>query len=280
MNASAVLAMDLPEPDGAAVRREPSLFRDALVLAGRTVDHWRAQPVPFLVQLLFPVLVVLMMGGLFGGAIAGSAADYMPFVVPGVLALTMLFGLEATMLAITTDASRGVADRFRAMPMHSGAMLLGRSMADMASSGVGLVVMTGAGLALGWRWERGFVPALAAYGLLLLLRFGLLWLGVYAGLKASGPEAVAAVQILVWPIGFLSTVFLDPATMPSWLGTIAEWSPLSATANQIRELFGAPGVMPGGWAGEHALALSVAWPILLIVVFAPLSALTYRRLDR
>lgn len=257
-----------------------SLVHDSLVLAGRTFGHWRAQPVPFLVTLLFPVLVVLMMGGLFGGAIAGSAADYVPFVVPGVLALTMLFGLETTMIAITTDAQRGVTDRFRSLPLHSGAVLAGRCLADLAASVAGLAAMTLAGFALGWRWSGDAGDVLAAYGLLLLLRFGLLWVGVWAGLKAPGPEAVAGVQILVWPVGFLSTVFLDPATMPSWLGTVAEWNPLSATADAVRELFGNPGVTGGSWPADHGQTLSVIWPILMVVVFAPLSAAAYRRLNR
>ncbi|WP_026877708.1 ABC transporter permease [Jiangella gansuensis] len=257
-----------------------TLVHDSLVLAGRTVGHWRAQPVPFLVTLLFPVLVVLMMGGLFGGAVAGSAADYIPFVVPGVLALTMLFGLETTMAAITADAARGVTDRFRTLPMHSGAVLLGRCAADLAAAVAGLAAMTLAGFALGWRWEDGLAGALGAYGLLLLLRFGIQWVGVYAGLRASGPEAVAAAQILVWPLGFLSTVFLDPVTMPRWLGAVAEWSPLSATADAVRSLFGNPGVAAGGWPSEHALTLSVAWPILMTVVFAPLSVAAYRRSNR
>lgn len=257
-----------------------SLVHDATVLAGRTFGHWRAQPVPFLVTLLFPVLVVLMMGGLFGGAIAGSAGDYVPFVVPGVLALTMLFGLETTMAAITTDASRGVTDRFRSLPMHSGAVLAGRCLADLAASVAGLAAMTVAGFVLGWRWSGGLGDVLAAYGLLLLLRFGLLWVGIYLGLKAPGPEAVAGVQILVWPVGFLSTVFLDPATMPSWLGAAAEWNPLSATADTVRTLFGNPGVSGGSWPADHGQMLSVIWPILMVVVFAPLSAAAYRRLNR
>lgn len=254
-----------------------SLTHDALVLAGRTFGHWRAQPVPFLVTLLFPVLVVLMMGGLFGGAIAGSAGDYVPFVVPGVLALTMLFGLETTMLAITTDAARGVTDRFRSLPVHSGAVLAGRCLADLAASVAGLAAMTVAGFALGWRWSGGVDDVVAAYGLLLLLRFGLLWVGVYAGLKAPGPEAVAAVQILVWPVGLLSTVFLDPATMPSWLGAVAEWNPLSATADAVRSLFGNPGVDGGSWPASHAAELAVLWPVLMVVVFALLAAAAYRR---
>lgn len=257
-----------------------SLVHGSLVLAGRTFGHWRAQPVPFLVTLLFPVLIVLMMGGLFGGAIAGSAGDYVPFVVPGVLALTMLFGLETTMAAITADASRGVTDRFRSLPLHSGSVVAGRCLADLAASVAGLAAMTLAGFALGWRWSAGPGEVLAAYGLLLLLRFGLLWVGVWAGLKASGPEAVAAVQIMVWPVGFLSTVFLDPATMPSWLGAVAEWNPLSATADAVRSLLGNPGVAGGSWPANHGQELSVIWPILMVAVFAPLSAAAYRRLNR
>lgn len=257
-----------------------SLVHDSLVLAGRTFGHWRAQPVPFLVTLLFPVLIVLMMGGLFGGAIAGSAGDYVPFVVPGVLALTMLFGLETTMAAITADAARGVTDRFRSLPLHSGSVVAGRCLADLAASVAGLAAMTLAGFALGWRWSAGPGEVLAAYGLLLLLRFGLLWVGVWAGLKASGPEAVAAVQIMVWPVGFLSTVFLDPATMPSWLGAVAEWNPLSATADAVRGLFGNPSVTGGSWPADHGQELSAIWPILMVAVFAPLSAAAYRRLNR
>ena len=230
--------------------------------------------------MLFPVLVMLMMGGLFGGAIAGTAGDYIPFVVPGVLALTMLFGIETTMVAISTDAGRGVTDRFRSLPMSSGAVVLGRCLADMAASVVALVVMTGAGFALGWRWERGPALALAAYGLLLLLRFGLLWMGVYIGLTAGSPEAIAAVQILVWPIGFLSTVFVDPATMPDWLGWLAYWNPLSATASATRELFGNPHLLASTWPAQNALELALLWPVLLTLIFAPLAASAYRRLRR
>ena len=98
--------------------------------------------------------------------------------------------------------------------------------------------------------------ALAAVGLLLLLRFALIWLGIYLGLVAGKPEAVVAVQILVWPLGFLSNAFTDPATMPGWLGTIAEWNPLSATVAADRELFGNPGWGGDSWVAEHACC----WP--------------------
>lgn len=263
---------------GPAVRRAPALWRDAWTLTGRTFDHWRTRPGALAVQLLFPVLIVLMMGGLFGGAIAGTAGAYMPFVVPGVLTLTMLFGVEATMTAVATDAARTLTDRFRSLPISSGSVLLGRVIADLAASVLELTVMSLAGLALGWRPEGGFGAAVLAYVLLLWLRLAVLWLGLLFGLRASGPESVAAVQILVWPVGFLSTVFLDPATMPRWLGVAAEWNPLSSTASAVRELFGNPGVTGLTWASEHAVALAVAWPAVLLAVAVPLATRAFRRL--
>lgn len=265
-------------PVPAVASRAPSLVRGTLVLAGRSVDHWLARPGALAVQLLFPVLIVLMMGGLFGGAIAGSAGDYMPFVIPGVLTLTMLFGIEATMTAVATDSARTVTDRFRSLPISPGAVLGGRCLADLGLAVLELTVMTGAGLLLGWRWEGGLGGAVAAYALLLWLRLALVWFGVWVGLQAGGPEAVAAVRILVWPVGFLSTVFLDPASMPRWLGVAAEWNPLSATATAVRDLFGNPSVAGTTWASDHATTLALVWPGLILVVVVPMAVRAFRRL--
>ena len=89
-----------------------------------------------------------------------------------------------------------------------------------------------------------------------------------------------AVQILVWPLGFLSNMFVSPATMPGWLGAIAELNPLSATVSATRELFGNPGWGGDSWLAQHALPMAVGWPLLLIAIFLPLSVRRYRRLDR
>jgi ABC-2 type transport system permease protein len=120
--------------------------------------------------------------------------------------------------------------------------------------------------------------ALTAVALLLMLRFALLWVGIFVGLIAPGPETVVAVQILVWPISMLSNIFVDPATMPGWLGALASWNPLSATATATRELFGNPTWASASWVNEHALLLSVIWPVAITAVFAPLAVRAYRRL--
>ncbi len=104
----------------------------------------------------------------------------------------------------------------------------------MLQSVAALAVMTGVGHAVGWRWHNGAASALAAVGLLLLLRFAMLWVGIHLAMVAGRPELVTAVQILVWPVGFLSNVFATPASMPGWLGAVVEWNPMSATATAVR----------------------------------------------
>src|SRR5262245_18627761 len=196
---------------------------DAWTITRRDLQHWRLQPGPVILGWFFPVMIVLMFGLLFGGAIkVPEGGDYFEFLMPGMFAMTMLFGLETTMIAVTTDAAKGITDRFRSLPMSASAVVLGRCLADMLNSMVGLLIMIGVGLLLGWRWHAGLDNALVAVGLLLFLRFALLWVGIFLGLNAKGPEAVVSVQILVWPFSFLSNVFVDPATMPAWLGVIAQ----------------------------------------------------------
>ncbi|TFV68310.1 UNVERIFIED_ORG: ABC transporter permease [Bacillus sp. AZ43] len=253
---------------------------DALAVAGRDIAHWQRQPVAVLVNALFPVLLLLMFVYLLGGGmVVPGGGDYRDFLVPGMLALAMVFGVEATMTAVVTDTARGITDRFRSLPMAPSAVVAGRCLADMASSVVGLVVLVAAGLAIGWR-PAGLGPALAAVGLLLLLRLAFLWIGIYLGLLARDPSAVMAVQILVWPFAFLSNAFVAASAMPGWLATVAEWNPVAGTVTAVRELFGSPVGSGGGWATEHALLLAVAWPVVLTAVFAALAVHRFQALSR
>lgn len=258
---------------------------DAWTVARRDFIHWARQPLGIVVTLLFPVMLVLMFGYLFGGAMSvpgatSGGADYREFLMPGMFVMTMVFGLEATMTSVATDAARGVTDRFRSLPMSPSAVVLGRSIADMLNSALGLSIIVICGLLVGWQWQGSIGEALLAVGLLLLLRFSLLWVGIYLGLVAKSPEAVAAVQILVWPVLFLSNVFVSPETMPGWLGAISEWNPLSATVGATRELFGNPGWGGESWAAQNALALAFTWPLAIFAIFFPLCVRRYRRLDR
>ncbi|MGW7095531.1 ABC transporter permease [Streptomyces sp. NPDC054874] len=264
---------------GGAPSRWGWALADSWTMTRRELAHWARQPVEVLVGLVFPVMLLLMFTYLVGGG-RGVDGDPTEFLVPGMLALTMAFGLESTMLAVTQDLGKGVIDRFRSMPMVPGAVLVGRSAADMLQSTAALAVMTGVGYAVGWRWHHGAAAALGAFGLLLLLRFAMLWVGILLAMVAGRPEMVAAVQILVWPVGFLSNVFATPESMPGWLGAVVEWNPMSATATAVRELFGNPGGATGSWAAEHAQLLAVLWPVAIIAVFFPLAVVKFARLSR
>ncbi|HET8779537.1 MAG TPA: ABC transporter permease, partial [Agromyces sp.] len=218
---------------------------------------------------------------LFGGAIeVPGGGDYIAFLLPGMFALAMLFGLEGTMTAMADDAKRGITDRFRSLPISSASVALGRAIADLANSTLSLAVLMVGGLLIGWLPTTG--PAEIALGILLLLwlRFALLWLGIFLGLSFRGTGATTVVQVLVWPIGFLSTVFVSAETMPGWLGVIAEWNPVSATATAARELFGNPTGVTGGWFAENAVLAASVWPLVITLVFLPLAAAAYRRLRR
>ncbi len=267
-------------PTGLSERIRWSLS-DSAAISGRALAHWARQPGQVIVGLLFPVLLIVMMGYLLGGQMRlPGGEDYFEFLVPGVLALGMLFGVEATMISVTTDASRGVTDRFRALPIARSAVLLGRSAADMLNSAAGLVVMIAAGLVVGWSVNDGLANAATAIVLMLLLRFAMIWVGIFLGLVAKSPESVVAVQILVWPLGFLSNAFVSPESMPGVVGTIAEWNPLSSTAAAVRELFGNPGWGGDSWVAQHAELMAVAWPLALVAVFVPLSVRRWRDLGR
>lgn len=272
-------AVTEPEDTASPAARLRWTLADCWTMTRRGLAHWARQPVQVVVGLAFPVMMLLMFAYFLGGGMTvAGGGDYQDFLVPGMFALTMAFGVDSTMVALTQDINKGVLDRFRAMPMAPSAVLVGRCVLDMLQSAAGLLVMIGAGLAMGWRWHGGPGDALYAVGLLLLLRLAMLWLGIYLALVARTPELVQAVQILVWPIGFLSNVFASPRDMPGWLGATAEWNPMSATAAATRELFANPGWDGTSWAARHAELLAVCWPLALLAVFFPLSVRRFRRL--
>ncbi len=261
--------------------RRPNALREGWLIAGRDVLHWIREPWGLVFGLAFNIMLILMFAFLFGGAIeVPGGGDYIAFLLPGMFALTMLFGLEGTMTAMSEDAKRGITDRFRSLPISSASVALGRAIADLANSVLSLAVLMIGGLLIGWRPTTG--PAEIALGIVLLLwlRFALLWLGIFLGLSFRGTGATTVVQVLVWPIGFLSTVFVSAETMPGWLGVIAEWNPVSATATATRELFGNPTGATGGWLAENAVLAASVWPLVITLVFLPLAAAAYRRLRR
>ncbi|GAB2443159.1 ABC transporter permease [Streptosporangium sandarakinum] len=253
---------------------------DGWTIARSNLVHWTRNPAAVLNALLYPIVMVLLFGYVFGSAMnVAGGGDYREFLMPGMYAQSMTMGVMTTMIIIATSSARGVTDRFRSMPISQAAVVLGRSFADMVNSVLELAVLLACGLVVGWGWHRGAGAALAAVGLLLLLRFALIWVGIYVGLALT-PESASAAWMPLLPITMLANTFVSPALMPGWMRVIAEWNPLSATVAACRELFGNPGWGGDSWAAQHALWLAIGWPVLITLVFLPLSARRYRRLNR
>jgi ABC-2 type transport system permease protein len=258
----------------------PWMLTDAATLTRRNLAHLRRQPVEVVGLVGFPILMVLMFAFLLGGMmVIPGGGDYRQALMPGMFTMTMLFGMSATMVAVVTDAKRGITDRFRSMPMSSAAVLLGRAGADMATSAIALAFMLPVALLVGWR-PASAGGLLAATGLLLLLRFAFLWVGIYLGLLVRSEGAVVAVQIFEWPFLFLSGVIVAPSSMPPVVSTFAEWNPISSTAEAARVLFGNPGWGGDSWIATHPVLMAVVWPLVIVAVFVPLSTHRYREMSR
>lgn len=256
----------------------PNVLSASWIIAGRTIGSWPRQIGATATVWLFPVFTTLLFLGLFGGAIdVPDGSTYVDFLVPGMLAVTMLFGLDTTTLSAAADATRGINDRLRSYPISGVAIVFGRALADLLSSLISLALMVAFAFAIGWRPDLSLDRVLLALALLLLLRFALLWFGIFIGYGAKSVESVAYIQILTWPVAFLSSVFVNPATMPTWLGAIVEFNPISATATAVRQLLGGTQWEALSFAGEHALAFAIGWPILLTLVYLPLTARRFRR---
>ena len=217
---------------------------DTWVVAQRYLWHVVHKPDEVIGTLMIPVLTVLLFGFVFGGAMGAvmgaPGGQYREFLMPGLFALTMAFGIGNTTIAVVGDVGRGVVDRFRTMPMAPSALLAGRSVADVVAALVDLTVLLVMGVLIGWQWHNGLLPALAALGVLLWLRLAFTWIGIYLGLVVRGPEAAMKFFSLVFPLAMVADTFVPTSTMPGWLVLVAQWNPLSATVIAARELFGNP----------------------------------------
>ncbi|MGW3013710.1 ABC transporter permease [Streptomyces sp. NPDC001219] len=268
------------QDDGPA-RRAYWAVADCLTIVRRDLTHLVMQPVILVWQLGYPIVSVLLFVYVFGSAMdVGGGADYATFALPGMFTMTMSFGFMNTAVAVAAEREKGVTDRFRSLPMAQSAVVSGRGVSDVISASVDLVVLAVIAVAVGWRSHGGPAATLAAFGLLLLLRFALIWVGVYLGLLVPGQETAGGLYAVAFPFGMISSVFTPPSMMPDWLGTLAMWNPVSSTAGAVRELFGNPATTGGSWVEQHPLLMAVLWPAVLTAVFLPLAVRRFRRLSR
>ncbi len=208
----------------------PRAVADGVTMTRRYLLHVVRSPEELIIYFSLPIVFVLVFGYVFGSAMAvPEDGSYREFLLPGVFAMTMLYGMGATAGGIAVDVGRGVVDRFRSLPIARSSLLVRRSLTDLCRAMLEVAVLTVCGLLVGWRWHNGLVDAVSAVGLLLLLRFSLTWVGIYLGLVAKDPDTVAVVVFpAAFPLTAVANVFVSPQLMPDWLGTIAEWNPLSS----------------------------------------------------
>ncbi|MFE4590531.1 ABC transporter permease [Streptomyces laurentii] len=254
---------------------------DCATLVRRTLLNYRRKPIAILWQLGFPIVSVLLYGFVFGSAMrVPGGGDYKDFLMPGMFTMTMTFGLMNTATSVVSDSGKGVMDRFRSMPMAPSAVTTGRGVSDLMVASAELAILAVTALAVGWTSDGGFGGTLLAFGLLLLLRFSLIWVGVWCGLALPDTESAGALYAVIFPVTMISSVYVAPALMPGWLGPVAAWNPISSTVAATRELFGNPGAAGETWVEQHAPLMAVVWPLALTAVFLPLAVRRFQRLSR
>jgi ABC-2 type transport system permease protein len=215
-------------------------------------------------------MFVLLFTYLFGGAIAGSTGEYLDYILPGILVMSVLFTTVYSGVALNTDLTKGVVDRFRSLPIWSPAPLVGALLGDSVRYLVGGSVIILLGVALGFRPDNGVPGVLAALALVVLFAFALSWVFTTLGLLLRSPNAVMNAGFMgIFPLTFLSNVFVEPETLPAGLDAFVDVNPISILATVSR------GLMNGtADVGEIAVVLGTA--AALTAVFAPLTTHLYR----
>lgn len=254
-------------------------LHDGLVVAKRNLLQIPRVPALLFFSLVQPVIFVLLFAFVFGGAIpVPGGGSYREYLIPGVFGQTVAFAAAGVTVGISEDMHRGIVDRFRSLPMASSGVLLGRSLADVVRTVLVLIVLSLAGLAVGWSINTSVAEALAGYGILLLFGYAMIWVGAWVGLNMPNPE-VANTAGLAWlfPLTFLSNAFVPLEGMPSWLQTFAEWNPISSVVLSARELFGNPTGVPGdSFPMTHPQLYAVLSTLVLLAIFVPLAVRKYR----
>ena len=247
-------------------------FWDAFAVAQRNLIAYIRVPQLLVFSTIQPVIFVIMFRYVFGGAIdVPGDIPYVDFLMPGIFVQTVIFGSMAAAIGLATDLKTGLIERFQSLPMSRSAVLAGRTLADLARNVFVALLMTGVGFLVGFRIHTNPVAFLAGLGLVLLFGYTFAWIFATVGLAVGDPEtAQAAAFPVVAPLVFASSAFVPVVSMPGWLQPFAEHQPVSVTASAVRAL------VVGGPTASYVLQ-AIAWCLGILVVFAPLAVMRYRR---
>ncbi|MBQ0828472.1 ABC transporter permease [Streptomyces tagetis] len=256
--------------------------RDSLVVAQRNLIRMTRIPEMVIFGLIQPIMFVVLFSYVFGGSLqVGGTTDpsvYREFLMAGIFAQTVTFATAGAGAGIADDMHKGLIDRFRSLPMARGAVLTGRTLADLVQTALTLFVLAMVALLVGWRTHTSIGEVLGAFGLLLLFGYAFTWVGALIGLSVRTPEAATSGGLIwLFPVTFVSTAFVDSGKMTPWLGHVADWNPFSATVQACRRLFGNPGGSPSdAWPMQHPVWASLIYSVVIILIFRTLAVRKYR----
>lgn len=258
----------------ARTRPQPSLaetLAQTLSMAWRALKKMRRNPEQFFDVTIQPLLFTAMFAYVFGGAISGDVEKYLPLMIPGIVAQTVLTTCMATGVQMREDMEKGVFDRFKSLPIARIAPLAGPMVADLARYLIasGLTFVTG--IAMGYRPHGGVVGVAAGILLAIFTGWSMAWIFTWIGTIARSARAVQGLSMMIlFPLTFLSNAFVPEHTLPGWLQAFVKVNPVSHLVSATRDL-----------ANERALTPEVGWTLLagvvVILIFAPLSVRSYKR---
>ena len=257
----------------------PTLVGSSATVVWRNLIHIKRMPEMLLDVTIQPIMFVVLFAFVFGGSIDVPGSNYREFLLPGIIVQTMVFSSAVVAMGLTNDLQKGIVDRLKSLPISRQSVLVGRSISSLIHSSIGIGVMSLTGLLIGWRIRNGLVDGVLAYLLLLLFGFSMIWLGIWIGSMMRTVEAVQGLMFTVmFPLTFVANTFAPTQDMPSWLRFIAEWNPVSSLTQASRDLWGngLPAPADAAWPLQHPVFMSIAWSLLLTVIFAPLAMRAFR----
>ncbi|MFG1948152.1 ABC transporter permease [Nonomuraea sp. NPDC048826] len=242
-----------------------------LAMAWRAVKKMLRNPEQFFDVALQPILFTAMFAYIFGGAISGDVQSYLPLMVPGILAQTVLTTCMVTGVQLREDMEKGVFDRFKSLPIARIAPLAGPMVADLVRYTIAATLTFAVGVLIGYRPGGGVLGVLAGIVLAIVTGWSLAWIFTWLGTVARSTQAVHGISLMIlFPLTFLSNAFVPVDTLPGWLAAFVRANPVSHLVTATRDL-----------ANGGVVSAEVAWTLLacviVVVVFAPLSVRGYKR---
>ncbi len=245
-------------------------FGDTAVLLRRSLRHIMRSPDTIITTAIMPIAMLLLFVYVFGGAIGTGSDDYVNYLLPGILLITIGMGISYTGFRLFTDMKSGIFERFQSMPIARSSVLWAHVLTSVVSCLVSVVIVVLVALVMGFRSPAGLLAWLAVGGILLLFTLALTWLAVIAGLSAKTVEGAGAFAYPIIFLPFISSAFVPTDTMPGPLRAFAENQPVTSIVNAIRDLFAQQPVSTDIWT-------ALAWCVGLLVVAYALAMATYHR---